>query len=374
MSEHDDRYTFPDATNPPSPVQEPSSSLLPAIAAGVVAALVGGIVWGLIAKFSEYEVGIVAWGIGYIAGTAVVLATRGAKGPALQGIAIVSSLVGIVLGKYLGYAFEIQEQADAAGVSIGLFSSDMFTFFREDLEHVFGLFDLLWVGLAVFTAWRLTQPDAPEPAATPAEYRARSGRSRGRSSPGTAGGTPRPARTWSAGTTSVAIGFEKRGLRPRLRLGSGFRLLGRVGEDRGAVLRADVPALAVHLGRVVEAPELVHELAVRDLARIERHLDALGMARAAAADVLVVRVLGLSADVADPGVGDPGRVPELDLDAPEAARREGRGLGRGAHERSSSSAHELMQKRCPVGAGPSGKTWPRCPPHAAHMTSVRTIP
>ena len=51
-------------------------------------------------------------------------------------------------------------------MSIGLFSSDMFTFFREDLEHVFGLFDLLWVGLAVFTAWRLTQPDAPEPAAT----------------------------------------------------------------------------------------------------------------------------------------------------------------------------------------------------------------
>jgi hypothetical protein len=169
MSEHDDRYSFPDATNPPSPVQEPSSSLLPAIAAGVVAALVGGIVWGLIAKFSEYEIGIVAWGIGWVAGTAVVFATRGAKGVPLQVIAIVSSLAGIVLGKYLGYAFDIQEQADAAGVSIGLFSSEMFDFFREDLEHVFGLFDLLWVGLAVFTAWRLTQPDAPEPAATQTE-------------------------------------------------------------------------------------------------------------------------------------------------------------------------------------------------------------
>ena len=169
MSEHDDRYSFPDATDPPSPVKEPSGSLLPAIAAGVVAALAGGIVWGLIAKFSEYEIGIVAWGIGWVAGTAVVFATRGAKGVPLQVIAIVSALAGIVLGKYLGYAFDIQEQADAAGVSLGLFSSDMFRFFREDLEHVFGLFDLLWVGLAVFTAWRLTQPDAPEPASAPAE-------------------------------------------------------------------------------------------------------------------------------------------------------------------------------------------------------------
>ena len=105
-----------------------------------------------------------AWGIGYIAGTAVVLATGGARGQRLAAIAIVSSLAGILLGKYIGYAFDIQEQADAVGVSIGLFSSEMFRFFREDLENVFGLFDLLWVGLAVFTAWRLTQPEAPEPA------------------------------------------------------------------------------------------------------------------------------------------------------------------------------------------------------------------
>ena len=41
---------------------------------------------------------------------------------------------------------------------------------------------------------------------------------------------------------------------------------------------------------------------------------------------------------------------------------------------SSSSAQELMQKRWPVGPGPSGKTCPRWPPQAAQVTSVRTIP
>lgn len=163
MSEPEDRYAFTEATYPPSPVTEPSSSPLPAIAAGLVAALVGGVVWGLIVKISDYEVGFVAWGIGFIAGTAVVLASRGAKGPRLQVIAVVSALLGILLGKYLSYAFVVQEEAKSFGESIGLVSGDMFSFFRQDLDVVFSLFDLLWVGFAVFTAWRIPQVDEPEP-------------------------------------------------------------------------------------------------------------------------------------------------------------------------------------------------------------------
>jgi hypothetical protein len=84
-------------------------------------------------------------------------------------IAVVSALLGILLGKYLSYAFVVQEDADAAGIDIGLFSGDMFSFFREDLDAVFGLFDLLWVGLAVFTAWRMPQVDEPQPAPAPTE-------------------------------------------------------------------------------------------------------------------------------------------------------------------------------------------------------------
>ena len=53
-------------------------------------------------------------------------------------------------------------------MSLGLFSSDMFRFFREDIENVFGLFDLLWIGLAVFTAWRVPQIELPEPPPTAA--------------------------------------------------------------------------------------------------------------------------------------------------------------------------------------------------------------
>lgn len=41
---------------------------------------------------------------------------------------------------------------------------------------------------------------------------------------------------------------------------------------------------------------------------------------------------------------------------------------------SKSSAAELMQYRCPPGAGPSSNTCPRWAPHRAQVTSVRAIP
>ena len=40
---------------------------------------------------------------------------------------------------------------------------------------------------------------------------------------------------------------------------------------------------------------------------------------------------------------------------------------------SSFSAAELMQYLRPVGSGPSSKTCPRCPPHVAHVASVRVM-
>ncbi len=161
----DDGYDVPAAT--PIVETQSSGSLLLAAAAGLVAAIVGGVAWGLIVKWSEYEIGIVAWGIGFLVGAAVVAATRGAKGPALQAIAVFFALVGVLLGKYLGFAFTIQEQADEAGVELGLFSAEIRTFFREELGSVFGLFDLLWIGLALYTAWRALQRPEPEPELAP---------------------------------------------------------------------------------------------------------------------------------------------------------------------------------------------------------------
>ena len=141
-------------------------SLAVALSASLAAGLAGGIVWGLIVKWSDYEVGIVAWAIGFLAGTVVVSVSGRARGPRLQAVAVLGALVGVLLGKYLSFAFGVQEEAEAIGLPIGILSSEMFRFFRENLSDVFGLFDLLWVGLAVFTAWRIPGEE-PAPAASP---------------------------------------------------------------------------------------------------------------------------------------------------------------------------------------------------------------
>ncbi len=144
---------------------------VPAILAGLVAAVAGGIAWGLIIKWTDYEVGFVAWGIGFLTGIAVLTASRGSRGLPFQAIAIVCALLGIAVGKYLGFVWALQEAAEDAGVaiSIPIFSSDTINLFFDELGEVFGLFDLLWTGFAVYSAWRTLQPQQPEPVETPPE-------------------------------------------------------------------------------------------------------------------------------------------------------------------------------------------------------------
>ena len=135
------------------------SALGPGIAGGLIAAVVGGFIWGLIVILSEYEIGIAAWGIGFIVGFGVVRFAGGAKGTPLQVVAVVSSVLGIVIGKYISYAYFFKQAvSDRFDVDISYFDSEIFRAFRENLGDVFGGFDLIWAGLAVVTAWKLTRP------------------------------------------------------------------------------------------------------------------------------------------------------------------------------------------------------------------------
>jgi hypothetical protein len=137
-----------------------AATLLPALGAGLVAAIVGGVVWGLIVKWTEYEVGFVAWGIGFLVGLAVVTAAR-TRGLVLQVVAVVCALLGILIGKYLSFVWSLQELAAEDGVELPVFSMDTFDLFRDNLDTVFGWIDLLWVGFAVVSAWRALQPEEP---------------------------------------------------------------------------------------------------------------------------------------------------------------------------------------------------------------------
>ena len=80
------------------------SSLMPAMVGGGLAAVVGGAIWGLIVIATGYVIGFMAWGIGLICGFAVVLFSKGKKGVPLQVIAVLTSVLGIVIGKYFTFS------------------------------------------------------------------------------------------------------------------------------------------------------------------------------------------------------------------------------------------------------------------------------
>ena len=153
--------TRADEPTPPEPVRAERGSSGLAVLAGIAAAVVGGIAWGLVAKWTDYEVGIVAWGIGYVTGFAVERAAGGRRTVDLQVFAIVAALLGILIGKYLAFAFVQQE----LGFPYGVLSGDMLTLFRENLDAAFSLYDILWIGLAVVSAWYALRPQEQEAAA-----------------------------------------------------------------------------------------------------------------------------------------------------------------------------------------------------------------
>ncbi len=168
----------PIVSPPPEPLPEPRAEqkLGAALLAGLCAAILGGIAWGLVAKWTSYETGVLALGVGLLTAFAVYRAAGGRRGTELQVIAVATALLGILIGKYLTFAFVTQEVERGFGAHIGLFSGEMLGLFRDGLHDSFGRFDLLWIGLAAATAWIGLQAEdaarattSQEPASHPAE-------------------------------------------------------------------------------------------------------------------------------------------------------------------------------------------------------------
>jgi ABC-type Fe3+-siderophore transport system permease subunit len=148
----------------PAPAREPAGAaeLAPAAAAGLAAAVVTGVIWAYIVKITDYEIGFAAWALGFVVGTAVVLAARRRRGVPLAAIAVVAALVGILVGKYLTFVFVAQDALGGLGADISIFSGDTWRLFMDNKDVVFSFWDVLWIGLAVMTAWRVSRPqDSP---------------------------------------------------------------------------------------------------------------------------------------------------------------------------------------------------------------------
>ena len=135
-------------------------TLIPVVIGGGLAAVVGGAVWGLIVKVTGYEIGYVAWAVGVAAGFGVLLFARGRRGLALQVIAVLASILGILIGKYFAF-FEVLKQVATKdygaelAAHLSMLSGKTIVLFFSMIGSMSSPYDILWVILAVASAWRI---------------------------------------------------------------------------------------------------------------------------------------------------------------------------------------------------------------------------
>ena len=145
-------------TQPASVSVESSGSIALGVVGGVVAAIVTGIVWALIVVVTDYEIGFAALGVGFVCGLGTILLGSG-RGVQFQVVAVLTSILGIIIGKYGMYyhyftQYVTEEYGEEALINISIFSGAVIGDFLSAIGSMLGGYDILWLILAVTTAWK----------------------------------------------------------------------------------------------------------------------------------------------------------------------------------------------------------------------------
>jgi len=78
-----------------------SPNLLGAAALGLGAAVLGCLIWYGVVVLTNFQLGIIAVGVGWLVAQAVILGSGRKRGPKLQAISVVITLLAMVVGEYL---------------------------------------------------------------------------------------------------------------------------------------------------------------------------------------------------------------------------------------------------------------------------------
>jgi len=142
----------------PSPVptidneMNDDSSLIMGLVGGGIAMLVSAAVWGAVTYFTEYQIGWMAIGVGFLVGIAVKFFGKG-KTPIYGIISAGFALLGCVLGNLLFYSGFIAKEEGAAFLEVFFFFLITPAATIEIFSIAFEFMDILFYGLAAWVGY-----------------------------------------------------------------------------------------------------------------------------------------------------------------------------------------------------------------------------
>lgn len=127
-------------------------SLGGAIIGGFLGMTLGALLWAIITYVTEYQVGLVAIGVGFLAGLGVRILGKGFD-TVFGIIGALMALFGVILGNYLTILLVVMAEfglTAAEVISLGL----DFPLIIEAMIETFNLMDLLFYGFAIYAGYR----------------------------------------------------------------------------------------------------------------------------------------------------------------------------------------------------------------------------
>jgi hypothetical protein len=144
--------TVPAAQVPPIEIpHQPSVAL--AIVGGLAATVVSAAFWGAIPYFADFQVGLMATGLGLVVGLAVRFFGGGRSVP-FGLVAAVLALLGVLLGNLIFFTGAIAREESVGFLEVFVFLVTNPGVVVDLFAATFEVIDVLFYGLAVYIAFR----------------------------------------------------------------------------------------------------------------------------------------------------------------------------------------------------------------------------
>lgn len=145
-----------------------NQNLVLGVVAGVVAAVIGAVIWAVITVATEYQIGWMAVGIGFLVGYAIRYFGKGTD--TMYGVAgSIIALLGCIAGNILTMVILVasHEHVEVATLLSRLTPGIAVDLFKDSFEAM----DLLFYGIAVYEAYKysFTPVEQGSAALSPAE-------------------------------------------------------------------------------------------------------------------------------------------------------------------------------------------------------------